>query len=204
MKQPKKKSSEIISYYVPPPPIKKEVYSLTEICNWYYDIILKQAKKKTSNPQDAEDIAQEVFLWVNVYYKTIDHSRLSSCISIMASRAHVKYCRDMRRNSYDPRLVFSLDDETFSFINPETQEGDPYLVYLRDNYSECVTQLLMEVMPKVDTEVFLDIYGDGKTVQEVADKFLTSQAAIHTRLHRIRERLGVCVSEGVLTKEAFR
>lgn len=194
---------------------KKDFYTKDELCEWYYDIVFKQALRKTATLEDAEDLTQEIFMFFIRWHDDINHEQLSICLSKMASNAHMNWLRELDKTDGLDRKLDVMNTELESkedrekriesrkrwVRNPELY--DPYLETLFDNARYCMTMILLSRVSRKSAEIFSLVYFDGCDPKELAKEMNMKSSALYTNLHRVREALGTCVSEGSLRREDF-
>ena len=137
----------------------------------YKDMVYRLALSYLGNPEDAQDISQEVFLRL---------LRWNGRIRCGAERAWltkvtVNCCKDLLSSRVPTREV----EETDAVYFPETSDLKEAVMALPGDYR---------------VVVFLHYYEDYST-REIADLLKVSQSVVTTRLHRARQRLKYLLQE---------
>ncbi len=145
----------------------------------YSDTVLRIAYHHTQCMQDAEDIAQEVFLsLVNKKLCDYDDERLKAYII----RATVNKCNSFHRAKQGEDIVYL--DEIYK------NENEPV-------FTAPERSILSEVcaLPKRYRDVIYLHYYEGYSAAEIADMLGTKTGTITSRLKRAREKLKTILQE---------
>ena len=186
-----KKKVKIFSYSIPNPLVKRDFYTPQELTDEYYELIGKMCLRKLRHKEDAEDLHHMIFLRILRYYKSLDHQRLAICISQHCQYAHKDWFRTCYKEAGDPNMMYSMYDPDFNFRDPESQETDPFLNYLKDNAGLCLANKLT-MLSSLDAKVFTLYYLSDCNTNDVAEQLESSKKAIYTRICRIRKELSTC------------
>lgn len=144
----------------------------------YSDTVLRIAYQHTECMQDAEDIAQEVFLSL-VYRDLPDDSEHLKAYII---RSTVNKCNSFHRMKKSENIVYL--DEIYK------NENEPvFTIPERSILSE------VRSLPKRYRDVIYLFYYEGYSVSEIADILGTKTGTISSRLKRAREKLKPILQE---------
>lgn len=152
----------------------------------YKGRVFATAYRLMGNPQEAEDIAQEVFLKIYRSIKTLDEpATLTSWIY----RITVNLCFDtLNKHKRRPRTIslFHTTDqreEEPHYVDMQTPQ--PEEAALRDELRACLEKTLAQLDPAGRTAIVLrDI--EGRSYQEIADMLALGLSAVKMRIHRAR------------------
>ena len=137
----------------------------------YKDMVYRLALSYLGNPEDAQDISQEVFLRLLRWNGRIR----SGAERAWLTKVTVNCCKELLSSRVPTREV----EETDAVYFPETS-------YLKE--------AVMALPGDYRVVVFLHYYEDYST-QEIADLLKVSQSVVTTRLHRARQRLKYLLQE---------
>lgn len=137
----------------------------------YKDMVYRLALSYLGNPEDAQDISQEVFLRLLRWNGRIR----SGAERAWLTKVTVNCCKDLLSSRVPTREV----EETDAVYFPETSDLKEAVMALPGDYR---------------VVVFLHYYEDYST-QEIADLLKVSQSVVTTRLHRARQRLKYLLQE---------
>lgn len=137
----------------------------------YKDMVYRLALSYLGNPEDAQDISQEVFLRLLRWNGRIR----SGAERAWLTKVTVNCCKDLLSSRVPTREV----EETDAVYFPETFDLKEAVMALPGDYR---------------VVVFLHYYEDYST-REIADLLKVSQSVVTTRLHRARQRLKYLLQE---------
>lgn len=152
----------------------------------YKGRVFATAYRLMGNPQEAEDIAQEVFLKV---YRGIRKLDEPATLTSWIYRITVNMCLDTlnkqrRRPSSIPlSRPDAAGDEEPRYV--DTQTPQPEEAALRSELRVCLEQTLAQLDTIGRTAIVLrDI--EGRSYQEIADVLAVGLSAVKMRIHRAR------------------
>ena len=140
------------------------------------------ALKRMSNPWDAEDVTQEVFL--QVFRGLAMFEGRSLLLTWMFGIAHNQICRRYRRGH---AMMHSLDsDEVNGLASGETpaDQRTDFVRILRN-----CSRVLEEKVPEHQREAFELRYLENKSTREIASEMGKSPQAVKISLFRTRRTL---------------
>jgi len=159
--------------------------SFEELLNSYASKIYALALRLTKNPEDAEEVLQDVFVAV---YRKIDRFEGKSSFSSWLYRVAVNASfMKLRKNRQDKSVKFDdISAAGQEALMPRTTSSEDvdsltYRHEMRDRLEEAVNTLPDEYRP-----VFTLRDVDGLTTQEVANVLQLTVPAVKSRLHRSR------------------
>ncbi len=141
------------------------------------------------NQQDADDLAQEVFMQV---YESLDHFRndaeLSSWIYRIAANKSIDFLRKRKRKKRFAQLVsifgFAEEQEEITV----SSDGDPHQ-NLEDTQRTQVLQQALERLPVNQKKAIVLSKYEGFSNQEIADIMQVSLSAVESLIHRAKKNL---------------
>ncbi len=140
-----------------------------------------------NNREDAEDIAQEVFIKV---FKSLDSYREESEFSTWLYRiAYNTTLSEMRKR----KIVFSSFTDNFSNLREE--ELIENLEDLEMEEKILILEKALKLLPPEDALLITLFYMDHRPIEEIGRISGLSQANVKVKLHRIRKRLAVEINK---------
>ncbi len=142
------------------------------------------------NREDAEDIAQEVFLEV---YRSLDSFRHESKLSTWLYRIAVTKSLDHLRKKKRKKRFSSLK-RVIGFNDPAEELPLPSNLATPDevvseNERKQILQNALDSLPDNQKTAFLLSKYDGYSNQEIADIMKTSLSAVESLVHRAKKNL---------------
>ena len=156
----------------------------------YQNRILSLCSRSLSHPQNAEDVAQDVFFQVYKSAGTFRHDcRVSTWIYRIAINRCRNFNRDNRKFAQWGELRRGLDKENSSgpgFIAPDTD--DPATAWTLNETRELIRKTVASLPEKQKTMLILNKY-EGRSYQEIAEIMGVSVASVESCLHRAKVNL---------------
>jgi len=151
----------------------------TEIVEKYTNLVYNVALRMTGNPQDAEDVVQEVFLSV---YKALPRFRADAQVSTWLYRIAVNACLMKARKEKNARYLVDAGYEDIDI--PDWSES-PEKAALNAELHGAIREGLARLPPDLRAAVVLrDV--QGLSGEEAAAAAGVPVATLKTRLHRGR------------------
>jgi RNA polymerase sigma-70 factor (ECF subfamily) len=179
-----------------------------ELVDIYKDKVFNMARHMTGSPQEAQDLAQEVFLLI---YKNVGSFQGKSSLSTWIYRISLNRCLDWQRKQQRmSRFLIPIIQ-----ADKEKDAGDP-LERLSNRQPTPEEQLIkkeqmkelhraIQSLPEKYQKVIILYHFQQMTYQEIADILDLPVRTIETQLYRgkqkIREYLSVPAGKGVRTYE---
>jgi RNA polymerase sigma-70 factor (ECF subfamily) len=141
------------------------------------------------NREDAEDLAQEVFIEV---YRSLEkfreESKISTWIYRIAVTKSLDHLRKLKRKKRFSSLkrVIGIDDPADSI--PAPSDDNPADA-LEGKERVAVLQNALDALPDNQKTAFLLSKQDGYTNQEIADILQTTIPAVESLIHRAKKNL---------------
>ncbi len=156
----------------------------------YSPMIFGLTHRYAAHPEDAEDLAQDIFLKA---YDSLDRFRMGTDFRAWLYTIGANLCRDYARNVR--RSVFPMsgvEDGEYEHLVSEEQSQD------RDLEQKDWASLLewaIGQLPSNYASVFLMKYQDGLAYKEMAAMTSDSVGALKVRVHRARQELQRLIEE---------
>jgi RNA polymerase sigma-70 factor (ECF subfamily) len=155
----------------------------------HQDMVLNTCYRFVFNREDAEDLAQEVFLEV---YRSLDgfreESKLSTWIYRIAVSKSLDHLRRLKRKKRFSSLkrIIGIDDPAEELSGPD---HDNPAEALADKERTVILQNALNALPDNQKTAFLLSKQDGYSNQEIADILQTSIPAVESLIHRAKKNL---------------
>ncbi|HWR00663.1 MAG TPA: RNA polymerase sigma factor [Chlorobaculum sp.] len=155
----------------------------------HQEMVVNTCFRFVFNREDAEDLAQEVFVEV---YRSIDkfreEAKLSTWIYRIAVSKSLDHLRRLKRKKRFSSLkrIIGVDDPADTIAAPS---GDNPADVLADKERVAVLQEALEGLPDNQKTAFLLSKQDGYSNQEIADILQTTVPAVESLIHRAKKNL---------------
>jgi RNA polymerase sigma-70 factor (ECF subfamily) len=159
------------------------------LVNEHQDMVLNTCYRFVLNREDAEDLAQEVFVEV---YRSLDNfreeSKLSTWIYRIAVTKSLDHLRRMKRKKRFSSLkrIIGIDDPAEELPSPS---GDNPEKTLAEKEKLTILQDALNTLPDNQKTAFLLSKQDGYSNSEIADILQTSVSAVESLVHRAKKNL---------------
>lgn len=166
----------------------EEVFA--EIINQYKAYIFAIILKFVNNPNDAQDIAQEVFLQI---YQSLPHFRpdnFKAWIGKISANKAIDWKRaNKKQNFITGGLELQKVEDERQWVNPEK-------ILLEKDYRERVREVCKQ-LPENYGNVIEKFYFQSRTYEEIAREEGLSLRTVESRLYRARKMFREKWKEGV-------
>ncbi|MCU0241083.1 MAG: sigma-70 family RNA polymerase sigma factor [Vicinamibacteria bacterium] len=149
--------------------------------------VLGYCRRLTCAAEEAEDLAQEVFVKLYLALPTLDSSRALAPFLFRTAHNH---CIDWLRRQRLPIAVFAPhdDDGLAAAIDPPDDRATPEEGLLQDELHAAVEAGLAELPIEYRATLLLR-HREGLAYEDIAATLQIPLATVKSRLHRGRERL---------------
>ncbi|NTW51472.1 MAG: RNA polymerase sigma factor [Chlorobiaceae bacterium] len=157
----------------------------------HQEMVVNTCYRFVFNREDAEDLAQEVFVEV---YRSLDkfreESKLSTWIYRIAVSKSLDHLRRLKRKKRFSSLkrIIGVDDPADTISAPDHDNPADVLV---DKERVAVLQEALDALPDNQKTAFLLSKQDGYSNQEIADILQTTVPAVESLIHRAKKNLKV-------------
>ncbi len=147
----------------------------------YYESVLKTAKSKLPNPEDAEDVCSNAFvvLWLNHKNGLIsEETSIPSYLSgIVRNLVNKEYQKQYREGPTEPIDDLEIPD---AFTPEQAME-------LKEKSR--IVEAAIDGLSEEKRTIFLLFYYNGNSVREIAEALHLSESNIKVSLHRARKEI---------------
>ncbi|MDR0750815.1 MAG: RNA polymerase sigma factor [Tannerellaceae bacterium] len=160
----------------------------TCILDKYSRQIYSLAFKVVRNKEDAEELAQDVFLKVFKHLNGFKgDSSFSTWIYRIAYNTVISYTRKKKQEwlAIDEAMIANVAEEEAANALGQTDS---------DRQMELLDKALAQ-LPPGERAMILFFYTEGKSIDEIASITALSVSNVKTKLHRIRKKLFVLMKE---------
>lgn len=169
-----------------------------QIVALYADRLYNYIVRMLGNPQDAEDILQEVFLRAYQALPNFDgRASLSTWLFRIATNLCIDHHRKQERRvktvSIYPDTTDDLEEGGEEWEFPDTQTPNPLEAALDKELQEVVERAVMALSPKIRT-VLLMYDVEGLSYEEIAQALQIPMGTVKSRLHLARTEIQKKVS----------
>ncbi|MCD4772827.1 MAG: sigma-70 family RNA polymerase sigma factor [Bacteroidales bacterium] len=163
------------------------------LINKYKDFVFTIAVKILKNREDAEELAQDVFIKafeaLNTFKK---ESKYSTWLYKIAFNMAVSKTRKKKLETYnlEPEIIenFSIDE-----IVPDLQE-------LSDEEQKNCIEKALKTLPYEENIIITFFYYDDKSIEEISEITNLSASNVKVKLHRIRKKLYSTIQKIMIKK----
>ncbi len=155
----------------------------------YQNKVINTCFKFVQNKEDAEDVAQEVFIEV---YQSIsgfrEEAKLSTWIYRIAVTKSLDFIRRKKRKKRFSQLHSILGFENQSEEIPAPESSNPHTVIENQERSQILQQAIDSLAENQKIAVTLNKY-EGFSYNEIAEIMETSLSAVESLIHRAKKNL---------------
>lgn len=165
-----------------------EESAFRELVSLFQDKVFNTAIGFLQSRQDAEDIAQEVFIQV---YHSIAGFRENASLSTWIYRITVTKCLDHARNKKRKKrfaFISNLFSESNQLLHESPDFNHPGVQYDRKEDAALLFRLVNE-LPETQKTAFILNKVDGLSYREIADIMKSSESAVDSLLQRAKQSL---------------
>ena len=155
----------------------------------YQEMVINTCYRFVFNREDAEDLAQEVFVEV---YRSLEQFRAESKLStwiyriaVTKSLDHLRRMKRIKRFGALKRII-GVNDPVAEIAAPS---GDTPEKNLEDNERSAILLNALSLLPDNQKAAFLLSKQEGYSNQEIADILKTSVSAVESLVHRAKKNL---------------
>jgi RNA polymerase sigma-70 factor (ECF subfamily) len=142
------------------------------------------------NPEDAEDLIQEVFL---AFYKKMEKIKPATYLGYLYRTAHNKSLNLIRRKSRKSTVALNMR-------NPEHLSRLRFDEQVPDKNSELIRKAFLALKPEEAMLIELQFYSK-MSYSDIARKLSLSVSAVDSRLVRAKKKLKKIISQDLETRD---
>jgi len=169
---------------------EKDHLAFTRLIDRFQTLVLNTCFNFLNNRQNAEDVAQEVFLQV---YRSAGKFRHQCRVSTWIYRITVNRClnfiRDNRRFRWLDSLSRALEGEHRRRQAVWSSSADDPESALRENETRTLIQKAVASLPEKQKTMFILNKYEGRSYQEIAEILDISLSSVEAGLHRAKGNL---------------
>ena len=163
--------------------LKGNLRAFDALVQKYQPLVYARARLIVQNPQDAEDLTQEVF--IKAYQnlpKLRDASRFAGWLSQIAKNICVTWIHRQQEISK------SCQGNGDPMLSLSSAEATPEQFLMKKELSQTILKAI-DSLPATDAAVAHDFYIDDLSYDEISEERGLSHRAIASRLHRAKQRI---------------
>ncbi len=160
---------------------------LTGIINTYGDMVYRLALSYTKNPDDAEDVFQDVFLkLVQHVWKLNDEDH----VRYWLVRVTINFCKKTFRKRNRTVSLESIDNENPDELLPwQISDISPEDTVLTEELRTAIRQALNDLRPEEYRAVLYLYYYEQFSIEEIANVMNLTYGSAKTKLSRARAKM---------------
>ena len=169
--------------------MKSKEEQFRKLVSEYQEMVINTCYRFVFNREDAEDLAQEVFVEV---YRSLEQFRAESKLStwiyriaVTKSLDHLRRMKRIKRFGALKRII-GVNDPVAEIAAPS---GDTPEKNLEDNERSAILLNALSLLPDNQKAAFLLSKQEGYSNQEIADILKTSVSAVESLVHRAKKNL---------------
>lgn len=160
---------------------KKSSYAI--LVKRYSNYVFTIISRLVANREEAEDIAQEVF--VKAYLSLAGFRGKSKFSTWLYSIAHTTGISHLRRRTVD--RIFAEEDQIAAYADNKTHETSEQSV--NHKTMQQIVEHAISKLDTIDAEIITLFYMAGQTVEEVAAITSMETGTVKVRLFRARQKM---------------
>jgi len=154
-----------------------------ELVRKYQSAVYAQALRQVHNPQDAEELTQDVFLKA---YQNLNQLRDADRFAGWLKRIVSNECASWLRQHGAERQACEVDSDLLSEL--PSQDAAPDGALIQRELRQAILQAI-DSLPALDRAVAKSFYIDQLSYEEISDQHGLSHSAIASRLHKAKGRI---------------
>jgi len=162
--------------------IKGDTAAFAPLIHRHKDLVFTIAMNITRNREDAEEVAQDVFL--KAFQKLAGFRKESSFQTWLYRIAYNEAISKVRKNRI---RTLGLEEEILEFIPDEEVEEE--IAGLDELEQKQVISQILDKLPEIDRVLVTLYYLDNHPVNEISEVTGLGESNVKVRLHRVRKRI---------------
>lgn len=176
--------------------IKGETAAFALLVNRHKDLVFTIALNITRNREDAEEVAQDVFL--KAFHKLTGFRKESSFKTWIYRIAYNESISKVRKNR-----IKTLDiEEDIMEIIPD-DEAEEEIAGLDEREQKQVIAQILDKLPEIDRVLVTLFYLENQPVTEICEVTGLGESNVKVRLHRVRKKIYTEL-QGILKMRSLR
>ena len=173
-----------------------ETAAFAPLVDRYKDLVFTIAMNITRNREDAEEVAQDVFL--KAFQKLAGFRKESSFPTWLYRIAYNESITKIRKNKIK---TFDLEEDIAEIISDEEVEEN--IAGLDEEEQKLVITKILDKLPEIDRVLVSLFYLNNQRVNEISVVTGYSESNVKVRLHRVRKKIYSELQE-LLQKRSLR
>jgi RNA polymerase sigma-70 factor (ECF subfamily) len=157
----------------------------------YQALVYAQALRQVHNPQDAEELTQDVFLKA---YQNLAQLRDADCFASWLKRIAANECASWLRQHWEAR--HACEEDADLLLELPSQDAAPDQALIQRELRQAILQAI-DSLPPLDRSVARSFYIDQLSYEEISAQHGLSQSAIASRLHKAKHRIAQKVKQSL-------
>jgi RNA polymerase sigma-70 factor (ECF subfamily) len=170
--------------------IDKDHLAFKSLVDQYQQLVINTCYNLIGNRQDAEDVAQEVFLQV---YKSAQkfrgEAKISTWLYRIAINRSLNFIRDKKRFGWLRSLSSLLEGEVQQVADVPASNSDRPDVALENKERNVMVQKAIDSLPEKQRTAFVLHKYEGLSYQEIAKILEHSLSSVESLIHRAKLNL---------------
>jgi len=159
-----------------------ETAAFAPLVNRYKDLVFTIAMNITRNREDAEEVAQDVFL--KAFQKLAGFRKESTFPTWLYRIAYNEAITNVRKNRIK---MLDLEEEILEIIPEEEVEED--IAGLDEQEQKQVIAKILDKLPAIDRVLVTLFYLNNQPITEISEVTGLGESNVKVRLHRVRKRI---------------
>ncbi len=151
----------------------------------YARLIYKICYDMMKNPQDAEDLTQEVY--INIYKNLKKYSNLEENeVKNLVCKIAINKCKDELKSKIHKMTM--VTDSFENSLGSYAEENDIEHIIFEKERKKYINKMINELKSPY-LELMADYYLEQLTLDEIATKYNSSKGTVKTQIHRAKKLL---------------
>jgi len=159
-----------------------ETAAFAPLVNRYKDLVFTIAMNITRNREDAEEVAQDVFL--KAFQKLAGFRKESSFPTWLYRIAYNESISKVRKNRIK---TLDLEEEIMEIIPDEEVEEE--IAGLDEQEQKQVIIKILDKLPEIDRVLVTLFYLNNQPITEISEVTGLGESNVKVRLHRVRKKI---------------
>jgi RNA polymerase sigma factor (sigma-70 family) len=162
--------------------ISGETAAYANLVNRHKDLVFTIAMNITRNREDAEEVAQDVFL--KAFQKLAGFRKESSFPTWLYRIAYNEAISKIRKSKIK---TLDLEEEIVEIIPDDEVEED--IAGLDENEQKKVIAKILDKLPEIDRVLVTLFYLNNQPITEICEVTGQGESNVKVRLHRVRKKI---------------
>jgi RNA polymerase sigma-70 factor (ECF subfamily) len=170
--------------------VERDDLSFKSLVDQYQQIVINTCYNLIGNRQDAEDVAQEVFIQVYKSAQTFRHeAKISTWLYRIAVNRSLNFIRDKKRFGWLKSFSSLLEGEQQKVADMPASNSDRPDMALEEKERSGIVQKAIDSLPEKQRVVFVLHKYEGLSYQEIAEISNHSVSSVESLIHRAKLNL---------------